>query len=92
MQKLTQREITQKLQVLNPAWLLKDKFIHREFVFHNFIEAFSFMTRVALHAEKENHHPNWENVYNKVHIHLSTHEVGGLSEKDFQLAQAIDKL
>ncbi|XP_067828509.1 pterin-4-alpha-carbinolamine dehydratase [Heptranchias perlo] len=60
--------------------------IYKEFVFKNFNQAFGFMTRVALQAEKMDHHPEWFNVYNKVHITLSTHDCGGLSERDIKLA------
>ena len=60
------------------------------FLFRNFIEAFSFMTQVAIHAEKLNHHPEWTNVWNKVTIHLSTHDQGGIvTQKDHQLATII---
>jgi pterin-4a-carbinolamine dehydratase len=60
--------------------------------FEEFIAAFSFMTSVAIIAEKAGHHPNWKNVYNKVNIVLNTHDAGGLTNKDFQLAKAIDQL
>jgi len=90
MKKLTKIEATEKLSYLNEKWILKGKFIHREFVFENFIEAFSFMTTIALIAEKANHHPNWKNVYNIVTISLNTHDVDGLTEKDFDLATKID--
>jgi 4a-hydroxytetrahydrobiopterin dehydratase len=66
--------------------------IARDFKFRTFSEAFSFMTRVALLAEKADHHPEWRNVYNRVSIALTTHDVGGLSDKDIELAAAIDKL
>lgn len=66
--------------------------IIREFKFGDFSEAFAFMTRVALAAEKADHHPNWSNVYNKVTISLSTHDAGGLSQKDIDLARKIDAL
>jgi 4a-hydroxytetrahydrobiopterin dehydratase len=66
--------------------------IHRDLRFKTFSEAFAFMTRVALLAEKADHHPEWSNVYNKVSITLSTHDAGGLTEKDIALATAIDKL
>lgn len=64
----------------------------REFSFRNFAEAFGFMTRVALAAEKADHHPDWSNSYNKVSIRLSTHSAGGLTERDIALAKAIDGL
>lgn len=66
--------------------------IVRHFKFKDFSEAFGFMARVALLAEKAGHHPEWSNVYNKVTITLTTHDAGGLSEKDVALATAIDKL
>ncbi len=64
--------------------------IRRSFKFKNFAEAFAFMTRVALMAEKMDHHPEWFNVYNRVDITLSTHDAGGLSERDIKLAKLID--
>jgi 4a-hydroxytetrahydrobiopterin dehydratase len=66
--------------------------IHREFVFENFVQAFGFMTQVAIVAEKHNHHPEWSNVYNRVAITLTTHDVGGLSNNDIELATEIDRL
>ncbi|TDD96628.1 4a-hydroxytetrahydrobiopterin dehydratase [Flavobacterium cellulosilyticum] len=92
MKKLNQQEITAKMSAIDSAWEIKGKFISREFVFKNFVEAFSFMTAVALIAEKSAHHPNWENVYNKVTISLSTHDADGITEKDIDLATAIDKI
>lgn len=65
--------------------------IQRSFKFKNFNEAWGFMTRVALMAEKADHHPEWSNVYNRVEILLSTHDCNGLSERDIKLAKAIDK-
>jgi 4a-hydroxytetrahydrobiopterin dehydratase len=61
-------------------------------VFKNFVEAWGFMSSVALLAESMDHHPNWDNVYNQVTIRLSTHDSDGLTEKDFQLAGAIDSV
>jgi 4a-hydroxytetrahydrobiopterin dehydratase len=66
--------------------------ITRVFKFKDFSEAFAFMSRVALAAEKAGHHPDWSNSYNSVTIALSTHDAGGLSDKDIALAKAIDKL
>ena len=66
--------------------------ISRSFVFENFSEAFAFMTQVALMAEKADHHPEWSNVYNRVDIVLTTHDAGGLSGRDVDMATAIDGL
>jgi len=66
--------------------------ITRIFVFGDFSEAFAFMTRVALLAEKADHHPEWSNVYNRVEILLTTHDAGGLSGRDIEMAEAIDAL
>lgn len=66
--------------------------ICRDFKFKNFVEAFEFMTWVAILAEKAGHHPEWSNVYNRVSILLTTHDAGGLSEKDIALAKVIDAL
>lgn len=66
--------------------------IEKHFVFKNFSEAFAFMTRVALKAEKMDHHPEWFNVYNKVDVVLTTHDTGGVSNKDIKLAAYINQL
>ena len=66
--------------------------IEKEYKFANFVDAFGFMTRAALWAEKWDHHPEWFNVYNKVHVTLTTHDVGGLSELDVKLALKMDGL
>ena len=72
-------------------WTEKDKALQRTFKFANFIEAWAFMTEVAFHAERLNHHPNWSNVWNTVDIHLNTHDAGDVvTEKDHALAKAID--
>ncbi|NMG34998.1 4a-hydroxytetrahydrobiopterin dehydratase [Azoarcus sp. TTM-91] len=75
-----------------PAWQLdgEREAIRRKFQFVDFNAAFAFMARVALQAEKMDHHPEWSNVYNKVEILLSTHDAGGLTEKDIALAHFID--
>lgn len=74
-------------------WKEQDNKLKRTFEFKNFTEAFGFMTKVAIVAEKMNHHPNWSNVWNKVEIELSTHDAGNkVTEKDHQLAKEIDKL
>ncbi|MCC5886184.1 MAG: 4a-hydroxytetrahydrobiopterin dehydratase [Gammaproteobacteria bacterium] len=77
-----------------PAWVLDDdrSGIRREITFPDFNAAFGFMTRVALKADAMNHHPEWFNVYNKVQIRLSSHDAGGLSQRDVELARFIDAL
>ncbi|GGB91328.1 putative pterin-4-alpha-carbinolamine dehydratase [Novosphingobium endophyticum] len=77
-----------------PAWALREdgRAITRELKFADFNEAFGFMARVALHADKVDHHPEWFNVYNKVAIALTTHEAGGLSQRDLDMAAFIDRL
>lgn len=66
--------------------------VHKTYVFRNFIEAFGFMTRAAIWAEKLNHHPEWSNVYKQVDITLTTHDIGGLSNLDLKLAHKLDAL
>jgi len=99
MKKLSKEEIDRKIRALSAGWVLpqrdpygKNNFINREFVFENFIKAFAFMTAVAIVAEKVDHHPNWQNVYNKVSISLSTHDAGGITGRDFSLAAEIDSI
>ena len=75
-----------------PGWEIKSDQVQREFNFANFIQAFSFMTQVALICEKYNHHPNWENVYSKVIIRLNTHDLGGITNLDQTLALEINKI
>ena len=76
----------------SPSWILDNESIKKEFKFDNFIDAFGFMTKVAILSEKMNHHPDWQNTYNKVIINLYTHDMGGISTKDVTLAHSIDKL
>lgn len=74
-------------------WIEQDNKLKAEFQFNNFVDAFAFMTKVAILAEKADHHPYWSNVYNRVTIELSTHDAGDIvTEKDHKLAKAIDKL
>ena len=74
------------------GWSIVDGKLHREFTFKDFTEAFAFMTKVALAAEKLNHHPDWSNSWNKVSISLTTHDQGGITERDLQLAEEINRL
>ena len=73
-------------------WKETNEGLEAEFEFEDFVEAFAFMTRVAFLAEELNHHPNWKNVYNQVSIHLTTHDAGEVTHKDYELANAINKL
>jgi 4a-hydroxytetrahydrobiopterin dehydratase len=90
-QKLNAAEIRSKLSQI-PGWTLKDGKLHREILFASFVEAFGFMASLALVAEAHNHHPEWFNVYNRVVIDLSTHDAGGLTVLDFELAAAANGL
>ena len=91
MQKLTPERARELLSGL-PEWQLDEArgAIRRRFVFADFAQAFAFMTQVALAAEKRDHHPEWSNVYNRVEVVLTTHDAGGLTEKDIDLARVCD--
>jgi 4a-hydroxytetrahydrobiopterin dehydratase len=82
----------QALPLQLPAWRLVNGKLHRELRFADFVEAFGFMSRVALVAEAMGHHPEWSNVWNRVVIELTTHDTGGLSTLDVELARRIDHL
>jgi len=73
-------------------WSLEGVLLKRSLTFANFSEAFAFMTRVAMVAERMDHHPEWSNVYNRVEIAITTHDAGGITELDTQFAQAVDNL
>ena len=92
--KLTSDEIAHHLVELNQnndaPWKIQKGMLHKTFFFPDFIEAFGFMTKIAIHAEKVNHHPAWFNAYSRVEINLTTDDVGGLSMRDFDLARIID--
>lgn len=94
IQKIAPEQIASLLTGL-PQWRYQPErggSITRDFKFIDFNEAFGFMARVALLAEQHNHHPEWSNVYNRVSITLTTHDAGGLSTRDIDLAQRIDSL
>ena len=74
----------------NPGWELDDQAIAKSLTFADFATAFGFMTRIAIIAERMDHHPEWSNVYNRVEVRLTTHDAGGITELDFALAEAID--
>ena len=89
--KLSSAEAEQRLSAL-PGWTNDGGKLHRTFTFRDFSEAFAFMARVALEAEKLNHHPDWSNAWNRVAVDLTTHDAGGLTELDFRLAAEMNRL
>ena len=89
--KLSQAEVDERLGAL-AGWTLAGGKLHREYKFKSFVEAFGWMTSVALRAEAADHHPEWFNVYSTVKVDLTTHDAGGISEKDFALAAEMEKL
>jgi 4a-hydroxytetrahydrobiopterin dehydratase len=93
IRKLTPQERTTELAELQGWQMVAGRdALHKSYLFTDFNEAWGFMARVALLAETQNHHPEWFNVYNRVDITLTTHDAGGLSQRDLVLAQAIDAL
>jgi 4a-hydroxytetrahydrobiopterin dehydratase len=89
--KLTDAEISAQIDGIS-GWTVENEKLHKEFQFDSFVEAFGFMVRVALIAESMNHHPEWFNVYNRVTVDLATHDAGGISALDFELAKKVDAL
>ncbi|HAI97701.1 MAG: 4a-hydroxytetrahydrobiopterin dehydratase [Cycloclasticus sp.] len=87
----TQRETNAFLDELS-QWSIENGKLHREFIFNDFVDAFGFMTKAAILAEKTNHHPEWFNVYKKVVVDLTTHEAGGITERDFTLAKQMERI
>ncbi len=91
MKKLSPSEIEQRLKEL-PGWTYTGTAIEKSIKFENFKAAFSVMTRIAFECEAMNHHPDWQNVYNQLHIALNTHDVQGITDKDFTLAGKIEEI
>lgn len=91
MQKMNEVEIKQQLEKLE-GWEYIDGALETTFEFKNFKETFSIMTRIAFECEAQQHHPDWSNVYNTLNIRLKTHDVGGVSENDFKLAESIEAI
>ena len=91
MKKLTEEEIEKNLKDLK-NWKLKNNAITAEFEFDDFKQTFGNMTLIAFEAENLGHHPEWKNVYNQLNISLSTHDARGITQKDFDMAKAIDKI
>ncbi|MGI0004479.1 MAG: 4a-hydroxytetrahydrobiopterin dehydratase [Candidatus Nitrosotenuis sp.] len=90
-EKLTDGQIQEELKNL-PGWSLQNGKLHKEFVFKDFVQAFGFMTKAALYAEKMDHHPEWFNVYNKLRVDLMTHDAGGITTNDVTLAKALESI
>ncbi len=89
--KMSHEQVMHELTQLN-GWIEKDGMLYREFVLKDFSTAWAFMTRIALIAEKMDHHPDWNNVYNRVTIQLFTHDANGITALDFGLARAINEI
>ncbi len=91
VEKLKDQEIEQALEKL-PGWSLKNQKLHRELKFPDFAHAFGFMATAAPLIEKRDHHPEWSNVYSRVTIDLTTHDSGGITKKDVELAQVLESI
>lgn len=89
--KLSDEEIDQALKA-RKGWGVKDGKLHKEYKFADFVHAFGFMATAAMRIERLDHHPEWCNVYNTVRVDLTTHDSGGISRKDFELAEILDEL
>ena len=89
--KATESEIQQAMADLE-SWTIENGKLHREYRFRDFVQAFGFMAQVALLAERAAHHPDWFNVYNRVVVDLTTHEAGGITQKDFDLAREMERV
>ena len=89
--RLSEEDINEKLQGL-PGWSISNGKLHKEFTFETFNQAFGFMTRAAMEIEKMNHHPEWLNVYNRLTIELTTHDAGGITQNDINLARILNSL
>ena len=89
--KATESEIQKVISELE-SWTIKDRKLHREYRFRDFVQAFGFMSQVALLAERAAHHPEWFNVYNRVVVDLTTHEAQGITQKDFDLAREMEDI
>jgi len=91
VEKLSSETIENELKNL-AGWSIVDGKLHKEFQFGDFNEAFGFMARASMHIEKMNHHPEWFNVYNKLVVDLTTHDAGGITQNDIQLAKILNSL
>ena len=91
MIRLSQEDIEEELKDLQ-GWSVENEKLHKEFLFDNFNQAFGFMTRSAMEIEKMNHHPEWFNAYNRIIIELTTHDAGGITKNDVNLAKILNSL
>lgn len=91
MKKLSEKEVNEALVEME-GWSFQNDAIHTSLEFENFKEAFSMMTRIAFEAENAQHHPEWTNVYNELSISLSTHDAGGVTQKDIDMAKTIEDI
>jgi len=91
MIRLSDADIDKELKSL-AGWSIVNKKLHKEFQFENFNQAFGFMTRAAMEIEKMNHHPEWFNVYNRITVELTTHDAGGITKNDVNLAKILNSL
>ena len=91
MIRLSQEDIEVELKNLS-GWRVLNEKLHKEFQFEDFSQAFGFMTRAAMEIEKMNHHPEWFNVYNRLTIELTTHDAGGITQNDINLARILNSL
>ena len=91
MMRLSQIDIDEHLKNL-PGWSVVNEKLHKEFQFDSFNQAFGFMTRAAMEIEKMNHHPEWFNVYNRITVELTTHDAGGITKNDVNLAKILNSL
>ena len=89
--RLSQIDIEEELKNL-PGWSIVNEKLHKEFQFESFNQAFGFMTRSAMEIEKMNHHPEWFNVYNRITVELTTHDAGGITKNDVNLAKILNSL
>ena len=89
---LSNNEVNERMNILSKNWSIDGLFLKGTYEFKNFEQAFDFMKQVASKCEEMNHHPKWTNVYNKLDIELYTHDLGGLTNKDFELSLFMDKI
>ena len=89
--RLSDEQIRAELAGL-PGWSVVNAKLHKDFVFDDFVDAFGFMCKAAIHIEKMNHHPEWFNVYNKISVDLTTHDAGGITQNDITLARTLNSL